>query len=138
MVADLVLLQLEPAAAAAAVVIGQDGCQYLAQQSRVLLAQLEQLVHQLPAEQVAQRQSIAHSLSAAVAAAVDQPQPVYLQQQIWAAQVVAAALITLEPKRAAVMVRLYFSTQEQLWQRGRPQAVQLDKLEAQVVAILDH
>jgi hypothetical protein len=52
--------------------------------------------------------------------------------------VAAAALITLEPKLAAAMVRLYFSTPEQLWQRGRAQPVQPDKLAVQVVAILDH
>jgi hypothetical protein len=48
------------------------------------------------------------------------------------------ALITLEPKLAAAMVRLCFSTLEQLWQHGQAQAVQPDKLAAQVVAILDH
>jgi CHASE3 domain sensor protein len=75
-VADLVSLQLEPAAAAVVVVIGQDGCQYLAQRWRVLLAQLEQVAHQLPAEQVAQRQSMAQSLLVVVAVVVARQRPV--------------------------------------------------------------
>jgi hypothetical protein len=75
-VADSVSRQLEPVAVAVAVVIGQDGCPYQAQRWRVLSAQPEQLAHQLPAEQVAQRQSMAQSLLAAVAVAVAQRRPV--------------------------------------------------------------
>jgi uncharacterized protein YbjT (DUF2867 family) len=78
-VADLVLRQLEPAAVVVAAVIGQDGCLYLAQQSRVLLAQLEQLAQQTQAEQVAQRQSTAQSPSVVELEQVDQMWPLCLQ-----------------------------------------------------------